>query len=295
MNAIEILGVPEPALRLSVFLGGLLVLLALEFRWPRRTLLRSRARRWTTNLSIVLLGSLLLRLLGALAAPLLAVGTALWAQAQGWGLLNRLDWPEWLETMLALVLLDALIWAQHRAFHRIPLLWRIHRMHHADPDLDATSALRFHPVEIALSMAIKVAAVLVLGPSAAAVVLFEVVLNACAMFNHANLRLPARLDAAIRTVLVTPDMHRVHHSILPDEHHSNFGFNLSIWDRAFGTYVAQPRHGHRQMQIGLAAFRHEHPESLGWCLAIPFRTEYAAAPPASQPVGSEPDHRNPHD
>lgn len=170
------------------------------------------------------------------------------------------------------MLLDLLIWAQHRVFHRVPWLWRIHRMHHADPDFDATTALRFHPIEILLSMAIKVVAVLLLGPSAIAVVLFEVILNTCAMFNHANLRLPSLLDTPLRLVLVTPDMHRVHHSTLPGEHHSNFGFSLSIWDRWFGSYVAQPLDGHLHMQIGLIAFQHERPESLRWCLAIPFRS-----------------------
>lgn len=298
MNAIEIFGLSEPVLRLSLFLGVLASLIALEATRPRRALQKSRRQRWTTNLSIVVLDSLCLRALGLLAAPLLAVGAAVWAQDRGWGLLNHVEGPAWLELVVSLLILDALIWAQHRAFHRIPLLWRIHRMHHADPDFDATTALRFHPVEIVLSMMIKVAAVLLLGPSAVAVVLFEVILNACAMFNHANLDLPSWLDRALRTVLVTPDMHRVHHSTRPAEHHSNFGFSLSIWDRGFGTYVPQPGDGHQQMQIGLSAYQHERPESLGWCLAIPFRSDRDAAPAGSSgldPRCPETPRRRPRD
>ena len=277
MSSLSFGGLSEPVLRLSVFLGVLAALMALEAVLPRRGLHRSRRARWTTNLSIVVLDGLCLRVLGALAAPLLAVGTAIWAQAHCWGLLNQFEAPAWLEVAVALALFDLLIWAQHRVFHRVPWLWRIHRMHHADPDFDATTALRFHPIEILLSMAIKVVAVLLLGPSAVAVVLFEVMLNACAMFNHANLRLPLWLDTPLRRVLVTPDMHRVHHSTRPGEHHNNFGFSLSVWDRWFGTYVAQPRDGHLDMQIGLSDFARERPESLRWCLAIPFR----AAPAAS--------------
>ena len=292
------LGLSEPVLRLSLFLGVLAALILLEAARPRRTPYKARGQRWTTNLSIVVIDGLLLRVLGALAAPLLAVGTAIWAQAHGWGLLNQFEAPAWLEVAVALALFDLLIWAQHRVFHRVPWLWRIHRMHHADPDFDATTALRFHPIEILLSMAIKVVAVLLLGPSAVAVVLFEVILNACAMFNHANLRLPLWLDTQLRRVLVTPDMHRVHHSTLPGEHHSNFGFSLSIWDRWFGTYVAQPRDGHLHMHIGLSEFQRERPESLGWCLAIPFRTAQnpSATPPAVTPaVSPNPDLRSPHD
>jgi len=184
-------------------------------------------------------------------------------------------WPVTVEIIVALVVLDFAIWLQHVLSHRIPLLWRFHQMHHADTDIDVSTALRFHPLEIALSTLYKVAWVLLLGPSAVAVVLFEVILNGCAMFNHANVALPAWLDRIVRRLIVTPDMHRIHHSVLPREHHTNFGFNLSIWDRLLGTYTEQPAAGHVAMRIGLAEHAAADATRLAWCLVLPFRAKPA--------------------
>ncbi|MCV2891123.1 sterol desaturase family protein [Ruegeria aquimaris] len=206
----------------------------------------------------------------AVGLPLLAVGAALDASAHGWGLFNHLDWPASVEVVLVVLVLDFTIWAQHLITHKVPVLWRLHRVHHADTDIDVTTAIRFHPVEIALSMLLKIGLVYLLGPSALAVVLFEILLNGTALFNHSNLRLSLALDAALRKVLVTPDMHRVHHSVLREEHDSNYGFALSIWDRMMGTYVAQPAKGHDKMTIGLA-WQDDRPARLGWSLLLPFR------------------------
>ena len=205
----------------------------------------------------------------AIALPLLAVGAALDAQAQGWGLFNAVAWPAWLEIIVAILILDFLIWGQHLITHKVPILWRLHRVHHADVDMDVTTAIRFHPVEIALSMILEIGVVYLLGPAAIAVIVFEILLNGTAMFNHANLRLPLWLDAIVRRVLVTPDMHRVHHSVHRDEHDSNYGFALSIWDRMFGTYIAQPREGHDDMAVGLE-WQDDRPARLGWALSLPF-------------------------
>ncbi len=269
-----VFGLPESSLRFGVFLGVLLLMMAVEGLWPRRPLRLGR-RRWPANLAMVLLGSLAVRGMAAASVPLVAVAAALWAQQAGVGLLNNVAMPSWLALMLALLALDAIIWAQHASFHRIPWFWRLHRVHHADQDIDVTTALRFHPVEIAASMLIKVAAVLLLGASAEAVVVFEIGLNAAAMFNHANLRLPAALDKVLRWVLVTPDMHRVHHSVLDSEHHRNFGNCLSVWDHLFGSYRAAPREGHQAMHIGLPEYQAvgqgEGPTRLIWCLALPWK------------------------
>ncbi|MFO1060066.1 MAG: sterol desaturase family protein [Dongiaceae bacterium] len=241
----------EPALRLGGFLGVLALMAAWEALAPRRPRSQSRLRRWPGNLGVVAIGTLLLRL----AVPLGAVGMAAVAARHGWGLLSALALPGWAALLLTVVLLDLAIYLQHRVFHAAPLLWRLHRMHHADLDLDVTSGVRFHPVELLLSMLIKLALVAALGAPAAGVLLFEVILNASSMFNHANLRLPAPLDAALRTLLVTPDMHRVHHSVLRAETDSNFGFCLSGWDRLLGTYRAAPEAGQLGMTIGLPQFR----------------------------------------
>lgn len=263
-------GISEPVLRLSAFITILVVMAGFELLAPRRQLTVSKAQRWLTNFSIIALGSLLVRIMGALAVPLVAVGAAFFAEAHGWGVLNFLAWPAWLEIVLALLALDLAIWFQHLVTHKVPVLWRLHRMHHTDRDVDVTTALRFHPIEIALSMLWKIACVLALGASPLAVILFEVILNGCAMFNHANLRLPRRLDRFLRVFLVTPDMHRVHHSVLRAEHDSNYGFNLSLWDRAFGTYVPQPRDGHESMTIGLPEYQSEEPSRLWWALSLPW-------------------------
>jgi sterol desaturase/sphingolipid hydroxylase (fatty acid hydroxylase superfamily) len=180
-----------------------------------------------------------------------------------------IGWPVWLEVVLAILILDFVIWAQHLITHKVPVLWRLHRVHHADRDMDVTTAIRFHPVEIALSMLLKIGVVYLLGPAALAVILFEIILNGTAMFNHANLRLPVGMDRVVRMVLVTPDMHRVHHSVHREEHDSNYGFALSIWDRMFGTYIAQPTDGHEGMSVGLE-WQDERPGHLGWSLKLPF-------------------------
>ncbi|MCA0872947.1 sterol desaturase family protein [Seohaeicola saemankumensis] len=259
----------ETILRFGVFLGLFAVLALAETLAPRRPRAIPRRRRWVTNWGFTLLNTVTLRLM-AVALPLLAVGAALDAQAGGWGLFNRLDWPAWVEITLAVLILDFAIWAQHLITHKVPLLWRLHRVHHADRDMDVTTAIRFHPVEIALSMGLKIGLVYALGPAATAVVLFEIILNGTAMFNHSNLRLPLPVDRVLRLLLVTPDMHRVHHSVHRAEHDSNYGFSLSLWDRLMGTYVAQPADGHDDMAVGLR-WQDDRPARLGWSLALPFR------------------------
>lgn len=254
-------------LRLAIFTGLFAVLALCEHRWPRRPLTVSKTRRWTANLCIVALNTLAVRLL----LPLAPFGLAAHIQNKGWGLWPLLGVSGVLEMVLSLLILDLLIYWQHRLFHRVPLFWRLHRMHHADLDLDVSSGARFHPIEILLSLLIKMAAVVLLGISPWSVLLFEILLNATSMFNHANLRLPLALDRWLRLVVVTPDMHRVHHSIIPRETYSNFGFNLPWWDWLFASYIAQPRDGHLEMQIGLPWWRKQ--EELGlWALMLqPFR------------------------
>ncbi|MCU0827919.1 MAG: sterol desaturase family protein [Tabrizicola sp.] len=259
----------ELLIRLTVSVGVFAVLALLERAIPRRRPLQPQARRWTANLALVLIDGLAVRAL-AVALPVLAVVAAVDAAALGIGLFNRLDWPVWLEVALAILLLDFAIWAQHLVTHKVPLFWRFHRVHHSDRDFDVTTALRFHPVEIVASAALKVGLVYLLGPSVLAVLLFELLLNASAMFNHANLALPRWLDRPVRLVLVTPDMHRVHHSVHREEHDSNYGFALSIWDRLFRTYRPQPKGDHETMPIGLE-WRDDRPQRLGWMLTLPFR------------------------
>ncbi len=258
----------EATIRLVIFLGLFAALAAAETLAPRRERSQKRSKRWVTNWGITIANTVLLRLM-ALALPLLAVGAAVDAQAQGWGLFNAITLPGWIEVIAAILILDFVIWGQHLITHKVPLLWRLHRVHHADVDMDVTTAIRFHPIEIALSMILKIGVVYLLGPAALAVILFEIMLNGTAMFNHANIRLPLWLDAIVRRVLVTPDMHRVHHSVHRDEHDSNYGFALSIWDQMFGTYIAQPRGGHDHMQVGLE-WQDDRPARLGWSLSLPF-------------------------
>ncbi len=258
----------EPALRLGAFLSILGAMALWEVLAPRRVLAVSKRVRWANNLGLVVLNSVLLRL----AFPLAGTGMAALASERGWGLLNNLGAPYWVAVLASIVALDLAIYFQHVMFHAIPALWRLHRMHHADRDFDVTTGARFHPLEIALSMLIKFAAIVVIGAPALAVMVFEVLLNASAMFNHGNVGLPASLDRALRWLLVTPDMHRVHHSIEDDETNSNFGFNLPWWDRIFGTYRDQPRAGHERMVIGIRSF--QDPKWCSWLpgmLAIPFR------------------------
>lgn len=237
----------EPAVRLGIFLGIFVLVALWEVLAPRRALRLSRAVRWVSNLGLVALNTLVLRLL----FPLAGVGMAAFCAANGWGLLNHFQVPLVIALPIAVVALDGVIWLQHVMVHAVPLLWRLHQVHHADVDYDLTTGARFHPLEIVLSMLIKFAAIIVLGAPVLAVVVFEILLNATAMFNHGNIRLPAGLDRVLRWFVVTPDMHRIHHSVEDDETNSNFGFNLTWWDRLFGTYRAQPRAGHEHLTIGL--------------------------------------------
>jgi sterol desaturase/sphingolipid hydroxylase (fatty acid hydroxylase superfamily) len=265
-----LLGQSDGVIRLVVFAFVFLVMALIELAAPKRTPVAPKGRRWLTNLGIGITATVLLRLMAMLAVPLAAIATAAYAQAHGIGLLNQLAWPEWLKVMVALLVLDLAIWAQHLASHKIPLFWRLHQVHHADRDIDVTTAVRFHPIEIGLSMLWKIVVVLALGASPLAVFLFEVILNACAMFNHANIALPLWLDRPLRLALVTPDMHRVRHSVLRREHDANYGFNLSVWDRLFRTYVAQPEGGHQGMTIGLTPYQSEAPTRFAWSLLLPF-------------------------
>ncbi|MFV2033945.1 MAG: sterol desaturase family protein [Halocynthiibacter sp.] len=258
----------EAIIRLTVFLGLFVILASVEAMVPRRVRSETRQRRWITNWAIIIIDTLTLRVM-AIAMPLLAVGAAYDAETLGWGLFNAVGWRFWVEAALTILILDFAIWLQHLVTHKIPVLWRLHRVHHADRDIDVTTAIRFHPVEIALSMLLKVGLVYLLGPSAFAVILFEIILNGTAMFNHANIRLPLGADRIIRLVLVTPDMHRVHHSDKRTEHDSNYGFSLSVWDRIFSTYVAQPEGGHDAMTVGLQ-WQDSRPSNLAWVLALPF-------------------------
>ncbi|MEO1207099.1 MAG: sterol desaturase family protein [Pseudomonadota bacterium] len=264
-------GVSEGVLRFTIFASVLVLMASLEFIVPRRTLTAPKIKRWATNFLIVGIDTAFVRAMGALAIPLAAVATAIWAEGAGWGLFNLTGWPLWLEVILAIIILDFAIWLQHVASHKIPALWRLHQMHHADIDIDVSTAIRFHPFEIALSMIWKIVCVLALGPAALAVVLFEVLLNASAMFNHANIKLPIWLDSALRRVIVTPDMHRIHHSVVRREHDTNYGFALSIWDRWLGTYTAEPAGGQTGMTIGLPDYQSPEPTKLLWSLTLPFR------------------------
>jgi sterol desaturase/sphingolipid hydroxylase (fatty acid hydroxylase superfamily) len=241
----------EPLIRLGFFLGILLAMALWEVAAPRRRREIPRLLRWSNNLGIVIVDTLLVRL----TFPIVAVALAVIAEERGWGLFNAFETHAWVAFIVSMLALDLAIYLQHVMFHAVPALWRLHRMHHADLEFDVTTGLRFHPVEILLSMAIKLAVVVALGPPAVAVLVFEVLLNATAMFNHSNVRIPAGIDRILRLVVVTPDMHRVHHSIHPSETNSNFGFNLPWWDRLLGTYRPQPREGHEAMTIGIEQFR----------------------------------------
>jgi len=270
----------EPLIRMTAFAGIFALMAAWEILAPRRTQAIGRGRRWPHNLGIIVVDSIAVRLV----FPAAAVGIALFAEAQGWGLFHLLDWPFWLVVVLSIILLDFAIWAQHVMFHAIPALWRLHRMHHTDLEFDVTTGLRFHPLEILLSMIIKAGVIVAIGAPAVAVLLFEVLLNATSMFNHGNVRLPSRLDRALRWVVVTPDMHRVHHSWHPNETNSNFGFNLPWWDRLLGTYRAQPRDGHLGMTLGINLFRQPGDLRLDRMLIQPFR-----GPTHSYPINARPE------
>lgn len=258
----------EVAIRLGFFIGVLTLMALWEILAPRRTLTVSRLWRWLSNLGIVFLNSALLRLL----FPAAAVGMAVFAAKHGWGLFNQGQTPLWAAVIISVVLLDMAIYLQHVLFHAVPAFWRLHRVHHADLDFDVTTGVRFHPIEIILSMVIKFAAIAALGPPVVAVIVFEVLLNATSLFNHSNVHLPLALDRVLRLIVVTPDMHRVHHSIEDHETNSNFGFNLPWWDRLFGTYKAQPDADHRDMTIGIRDYRDlNEVDRLDGMLLLPFR------------------------
>ena len=265
----------ETLIRIVSFVFIFATIAIWELLSGRRPLSTSRKSRWTANLAIMLINPLLIRLV----FPVLAVSMAVKARAHGWGLLNTVNLPYGLELVTGYIVLDLAIYLQHVMFHAVPLLWRLHMVHHADLDYDLTTGLRFHPIEAVLSMGVKLSVVAALGPSPAAVVVFEVVLNGMAMFNHGNIKIPEKLDRLLRLLVVTPDMHRVHHSVIIRETNSNFGFNLSCWDYIFATYQDQPVRGHTGMTIGLGRFRDQKRLSLPRLLILPF-----AEGPGRQPI-----------
>lgn len=270
----------EPTIRLAAFVGVLAIMVVWEVLAPRRSFAVARAQRWPGNLGIVLIDTVLLRLV----FPTAAVGFAMLGEARGWGLVGLLGEPPWLTVIGCVLALDLIIYLQHVLFHAVPSLWRLHRVHHTDLGFDVTTGLRFHPLEILLSMVIKFGAIAAIGVPAVAVLIFEVVLNATSMFNHGNVRLPKAVDRWLRLIVVTPDMHRVHHSIIRNETNSNFGFNFPWWDRWLGTYRAQPAAGHSAMTIGIEQFREARDLRLDRLLMQPL-----LAPPSTYPVNRAPE------
>ncbi|MGD8568618.1 MAG: sterol desaturase family protein [Gammaproteobacteria bacterium] len=263
----EIIAGNESFIRLGFFIGTFIIIALWEVIAPKRALTVSKVIRWLNNLGLVGLNTVVLRLL----FPAAAVGVAVFASEEGWGLLHYYPVPLAVAVVVSVLVLDFIIYLQHVLVHAVPALWRLHRVHHADLDYDVTTGARFHPIEIILSMLIKFATIVVLGAPVIAVILFEVILNATAMFNHGNISLPKGLDRVLRWIVVTPDMHRVHHSVEDDEANSNFGFNLPWWDRLFGTYRDQPRGGHQGMTIGIHKYRdHKQVNQLPGMLALPF-------------------------
>ena len=275
MNLEEFIMTNEKPIRMGFFFGVLAIMALWEIAAPRRQLTASKTVRWVNNLGLVFFNSFILRVL----FPAAAVGIAVTAKQQGLGLFNVYELPLYVSIIASVVIMDFVIYVQHVMVHAIPVLWRLHRVHHADPDYDVTTGARFHTIEIILSMLIKFSTILLLGPPVVAVVLFEIILNVTAMFNHGNVGLPLALDRVLRWVVVTPDMHRVHHSIEDDEANSNFGFSLPWWDRLFGTYRDQPRGGHQGMTIGI--HKYHDAKDVSWItgmLTLPFRgkiSEYA--------------------
>jgi sterol desaturase/sphingolipid hydroxylase (fatty acid hydroxylase superfamily) len=256
----------EAAIRLGFFFGIFFLVAIGELISPRRVLQTSKIIRWLSNMGIVAIDTLAVRLI----FPVIGVHVAFSAHEKGWGLLNVLDLPGWLAVVIGVLVLDLVVYLQHVMFHTVPLIWRLHMMHHADMDIDVTTGLRFHPIEIIISMGIKMTAIAALGPSVFTVILFEIILNGTAMFNHGNFKLPLALDRYLRFLVVTPDMHRVHHSVTIRETNSNFGFNFPWWDRLFGTYRPQPVAGHEGMTIGLTQFRDPGRNNLFRMLSMPF-------------------------
>lgn len=270
MNISELITAHETAIRMGSFFGVLILMAVWEVLAPRRASTISRIVRWGNNLGLVVFNTVLLRLI----FPTAAVGVAIFASEHNWGLLNYVQLPSFAVVVISIVVMDFVIYFQHILMHAIPVLWRLHRVHHADLDYDFTTGVRFHPLEIIVSMLIKFAAILMLGPPVIAVLIFEVILNAMSMFNHGNVKLPAFLDRTLRLLIVTPDMHRIHHSVEEDESNRNFGFNLSLWDRFFGTYRKQPRAGHERMVVGIQNYRGlRDVTSIQGLLLLPFRNK----------------------
>lgn len=265
----------EPAVRLAFFLAIFAIVAILEALVPRRPLSISRANRWFANIGIVIINTALLRLI----FPAAGVGMSVWVKGHGWGIFNNLEFPYWLKVVLSVIILDYIIYLQHVLFHAVPVFWRLHMVHHADLDYDLTTGNRFHPIEIILSLVIKGAAIIVLGTPVLGVIIFEILLNGTAMFNHGNIFIPLGIDRMLRWAVVTPDMHRVHHSVFPSETNSNFGFNLPWWDRVMGTYRARPSRGYEGMTIGLNQFRDPTRLTLPRMLVLPF-----VGKPGSYPI-----------
>lgn len=274
----EFITAHEPVIRMAFFAGIFSTVALAELLAPRRTLTTSKTSRWIGNIGIVFISTALLRVV----FPAGAVGISIWVELQGWGIFNYLQWPFWLEVVLTIIVLDFVIYLQHVMFHAVPVLWRLHMMHHADMDYDLTTGNRFHPIEILISLGIKAGAIVILGAPPVGVIIFEIILNGMAMFNHANLFIPLGVDRVLRLLVVTPDMHRVHHSVFPNETNANFGFNLPWWDRLCGTYKPQPTKGHEQMTIGLNQFRDPSRLTLPWMLVLPFVGKAGLTPSASE-------------
>jgi sterol desaturase/sphingolipid hydroxylase (fatty acid hydroxylase superfamily) len=268
----------NPSVEIAVRIGAYAAVFAGLALWeilaPRRELTIGRRRRWANNLGIFIVDALVVRLL----VPAAAVGIAVVADERGWGLLHLTGWPGWIKAIAGFVILDFVIYLQHVMFHKVPWLWRLHRMHHADLDIDVTTGVRFHPFEILLSLLIKIAIVVTFGIPAIAVLVFEIALNATSMFNHSNVAMPSAFDRVVRWLVVTPDMHRVHHSIERRETDSNFGFNLPWWDRLFDTYRATPELGHHGMTVGIPIFRDPKELRLDRLLTQPFRNDTVVSP-----------------
>jgi sterol desaturase/sphingolipid hydroxylase (fatty acid hydroxylase superfamily) len=256
----------EPMIRLGFFFGILIAMFLWELIAPRRPLTASKIVRWASNLGLVFIDSIVARLV----FPTALVGIALLAQQQGWGLLNQLELSVLLKIIFSVLVLDLAIYLQHVMFHSAPLLWRLHMVHHSDMDIDVTTGVRFHPIEILLSMGIKTVVVVLIGAPAASVLIFEIILNGTSMFNHGNVRYPQQIDAFLRLLVVTPEMHRVHHSTIRWETNSNLGFSFPWWDRLFGTYRPQPAKGHLEMTIGLDQYKEPQKLTFLWLIALPF-------------------------
>ncbi len=261
----------EILIRLFIFFFAFATLALLERLVPRRSQEANKGPRWRTNWSFIIVDSFFLRLL-AVAIPLLAIGAAIDAKTNSIGIFNLFDWPIGIEFILSILILDFAIWVQHVVTHKIPFLWRVHQVHHSDPEFDVSTAIRFHPIEIILSMLFKVGLVYLLGPSVIAVLVFEILLNASSMFNHANIKISSKFEKILRLFIVTPDMHRIHHSSDRSEHDTNYGFALSIWDKLFGTYKVEPNLSHEEMEVGLT-WQNDKPTKFWWSIWLPFRNK----------------------